>query len=118
LSLVVVMLSAMDEQMDAVGFARVVDAVAAAARAGGLEVPSFRSLPPRGGPNRWVRWGPDGAVVGIVRSRRPATEVAADIVDAVVHVNSRCPVERRAVVRERLGQAASGALGAGLVDAA
>lgn len=104
--------------MDAVGFARVVDAVAAVARRGGLEVPAFRSLPAVGGPNRWVRWGPDGAVVGIVRARRPAAEVAADVVDAVVHVNPGRGPEQLGRLRDLLHRAAMAALQAGLVRAA
>ncbi len=94
------MLWVMDEQMDgqemnAVTFARVVDAVVDAARRAGSEVPAFRSHPATGGPRRWVRWGPDGAVVGIVRRGRPAVEVAGDVVEGVLLLNPGIPAQAR-----------------------
>jgi hypothetical protein len=69
-------------------FADTCRTLAAAARAAGLEAPSFRSPPGVAGAVRTVRFRPDGpAVVSVVHRGRPSLAVAADLIEGVVVVN-------------------------------
>jgi hypothetical protein len=69
-------------------FARVCHALAAAARRGGLQPPSFRSPPRLDGAVRTVRQrGRAGAVVAVVVKGRPFTAVVADMIEGVVVAN-------------------------------
>lgn len=69
-------------------YARVVRAVANAARAAGLEVPVFRSPPRSGHLDRSVGFRADGTCVVAVRlADRPESAVEADVIDAVLYAN-------------------------------
>ncbi len=61
--------------------------LAATARAGGLDPPSFRSPPRVAGVRRTLRRFPGGVVVSVVLRGRPFDEVASDMVDGVVAAN-------------------------------
>jgi len=81
-----------------VRFARVVRALAAAARAEGLRAPSFRSPPGIEGSVRTVRRRGDGsATVAVVVKGRPWPAVLSDLVEGVVVANRlRGPAAERA----------------------
>jgi hypothetical protein len=69
-------------------FADTCRTLAAAARAAGLEAPSFRSPPGVAGAVRTVRFRAEGpAVVSVAHRDRPSLAVAADLIEGVVVVN-------------------------------
>ena len=74
-------------QSSSLRFARAVQALAAAARAEGLAVPSFRSPPRLHGVQRSIRRWPGGATVAVVVRGRPWPAVQADLVEGVVAAN-------------------------------
>lgn len=86
---------------NAFDFATTARAVAAAARALGLRVPSFRSPPRRPDHVRTIRRTLDGAVVSVVVRGRTRDAVLSDLVDGVVTLN-RVPSDRRERIRHRL----------------
>ena len=79
-------------------FARVVRALAAAARAEGLRAPSFRTPPNVQGAVRTVRHRGDGTTtVAVAVKERPWPAVLADLVEGVVVANRlRGPAADRA----------------------
>ena len=73
--------------MSALGFSRMVRALAMEARALDLRVPGFRS-PPRIRADRTIRRFPDGqAVVAIAIRERSETDVWADLVEGLLAFN-------------------------------
>ena len=70
-----------------VGFAQTARALAAAARAAGLQVPAFRTPPKRPDAMRTIRTLPGGAVVAVRVRDRPRADVIADMVEGVVRAN-------------------------------
>ncbi|MFN8034370.1 MAG: hypothetical protein U0V73_00325 [Acidimicrobiia bacterium] len=74
--------------VSALRFAHVARVLGAAARAGGLRVPAFRSPPRIAGARRTVRRYPGGAVVAVRLQGRSLDEVVADMVEGVVVANS------------------------------
>jgi hypothetical protein len=64
-----------------------VQALAAAARAQGLVVPSFRSPPRLVGVQRSIKRWPGGATVAVVVRGRPWPAVQADLIEGVVAAN-------------------------------
>lgn len=75
-------------EANAVRFAEAARRLAAAARADGLDVPTFRSPPRRATLRRSVRRRPDGSTAVSVQTRgRPLVAVVADMIDGIVAVN-------------------------------
>ncbi|MFP5257235.1 MAG: hypothetical protein ACLGI8_15445 [Acidimicrobiia bacterium] len=68
-------------------FARTVQALAAAGRELGLEVPAFRSPPRLVGVQRSIRRAPGATMVAVVVRGRPWAAVQADLVEGVVAAN-------------------------------
>lgn len=75
-------------QSSSLRFARAVQALAAAARAQGLVVPSFRSPPRLVGVQRSIKRWSGGATVAVVVRGRPWPAVQADLVEGVVAANA------------------------------
>ncbi|MDH3753268.1 MAG: hypothetical protein OEU32_05285 [Acidimicrobiia bacterium] len=57
------------------------------ARAGGLELPAFRSPPRRQGLRRSIRRAAGGVTVSVVLRERPWLAVMADMVDGIIAAN-------------------------------
>jgi hypothetical protein len=74
-------------QSSSLRFVRAVQALGAAARAGGLAVPGFRSPPRLRGVQRSIKRWPGGAMVAVVVRDRPWPAVLADLVEGVVAAN-------------------------------
>jgi hypothetical protein len=75
-------------ELSGAGFALIGRRVADAARALGLDAPSFRSPPRTPGAHRTVRRGRAGeSVVAVARRGRPVPAVVADLIEGVVVVN-------------------------------
>ncbi len=74
-------------QSSSLRFARAVQALAGAARARGLVVPSFRSPPRLRGVQRSIKRWPGGATVAVVVRGRPWPAVQADLVEGIVAAN-------------------------------
>jgi len=72
-------------------FAQAVQALAGAARAHGLVVPSFRSPPRLVGVLRSIRRWEGGATVAVVVRGRPWPAVQADLIEGVVTANGLVP---------------------------
>lgn len=86
-------------------FATVVRTLSAAARAGGLVVPGFRSPPKVPGAERTMRRRADGAVtVSVVVKGRPFQAVTADLIEGIVVANGLSGAEATRV-RTRLWEA-------------
>ena len=72
-------------------FAQTVQTLAAAGRALGLVVPSFRSPPRLVGVQRSIKRWPQGAVVAVVVRDRPWPAVQADLIEGVIATNRLTP---------------------------
>jgi hypothetical protein len=72
-------------------FAQAVQSLAAAARALGLVVPSFRSPPRLVGVLRSIKRWDGGATVAVVVRGRPWPAVQADLIEGVVTANALMP---------------------------
>ena len=80
--------------MDTLQFSSACRALSAAARAAGLQAPSFRSPPGVDGANRTIRRrGRGSAVLAVVIHGRPAEAVLSDLVEGVVVANRLGPRE-------------------------
>ena len=76
-----------------VHFARTARSLGDAARARGLDPPTFRSPPRVPGVTRTIRRSSKGVVVSVVLRDRPWPAVAADMVDGVIAANGLTGVE-------------------------
>ena len=75
------------QPVSALRFAHVARVLGAAARAGGLQVPAFRSPPRVAGTARTIRRYPGGAVVAVQIRGRPFADVVTDMIDGVIAAN-------------------------------
>jgi len=75
------------QPVPALRFAHAARVLGAAARAGGLSVPAFRSPPRIAGARRTLRRYPGGAVVAVQLRGRSFDDVVADMVEGVVQAN-------------------------------
>lgn len=82
-----VMLCSMSPSPVAYRFSQIARAVAAAARAEGLLVPTFVSPPRLPGVDRTIRRRPGGAIVAVRTRNRPPQLVLSDCVEGVVVAN-------------------------------
>lgn len=99
--------------MDTFRFADVCRTLAAAARAGGLDAPSFRTPPRVDGATRTVRRrGSAPAVVAVAVHGRPVAAVLADLVEGVIVANGLVAgdaIRARSVLWEAISAASPGA---------
>ena len=77
--------------MTSVDFAGAARALTRAARAAGLQAPSFRCPPRLVGVDRTIRRRPDGAIIAVRLRGRPWAAILADMIEGVVATNRLQP---------------------------
>jgi hypothetical protein len=105
------------QPVPALRFAHAARVLGAAARAGGLSVPAFRSPPRIAGARRSLRRYPGGVVVAVRLHDRPFDDVAADMVEGIVIANAltdEAAVRVRALLARALHDELGDELGAEL----
>src|SRR5262245_45918943 len=100
------------ETAPAIRFAHAARVLGAAARAGGLAVPAFRSPPRVAGTARTIRRYPGGAVIAVQIRGRGFDEIVSDMIEGVIAANrldGDAAQRVRSMLRSSLGDGEAGA---------